>query len=207
MIAAHNLVKEKDGEVYETVPNVCPQKNLIGYKNGDEIMNYPGLPWAKVYRRELWNNVRFFPGYWYEDTIIQTLIFPQVKSYAYIPKVVYEYKWYEKNFSHTQSDSKKIRTIERYWLLIEILEKHEQLGLKKDAAFYTSLLKHFSCYYYPFIKGLDENIVEALFIVAKEEINKYKPKECKKLPFVLKSTEKAFDTGDISLWQLSSLYQ
>ena len=207
VVAAHNLVKEKNGEVYEIVPNVYPQKNLIGYKNGDEIMNLPGLPWAKVYRRELWNNVRFFPGYWYEDTIVHPLIFTQVKSYAYIPKIVYEYKWYEKNFSHTQNDSKRIRTIERYWILEEILERYNSLNLPKDAKFYTLLLKHYSTYYYPFIKGLDSEVVEALFVLAKEEIDRFKPKEKVKLPYVLKFADKAFSENDLSLWQISSCYQ
>lgn len=207
VVAAHNLVKEKNGEVYEVVPNVYPQKNLIGFKNGDEIMNLPGLPWAKVYKRELWNNVRFFPGYWYEDTIVHPLIFTQVESYAYIPKVVYEYKWYEKNFSHTQNDSKRIRTIERYWILEEILAQYEKLNFAKDAKFYTLLLRHYSSYYYPFIKGLDSKVVEALFVLAKEEIDKYKPKEKVKLPYVLKYVDKAFTENDMSLWQISSCYQ
>ena len=207
VVAAHNLVKEKNGEVYEVVPNIYPQKNLIGYKNGDEIMNLPGLPWAKVYRRELWNNVRFFPGYWYEDTIVHPLIFTQVKSYAYIPKVVYEYKWYEKNFSHTQNDSKRIRTIERYWILEDILERYTAINLPNDARFYTLLLRHFSTYYYPFINGLDNEIIEALFVLAKEEIDRYKPKEKVKLPYVLKLVDKAFSASDLSLWQISSCYQ
>lgn len=207
VVAAHNLVKEKNGEVYEIVPNVYPQKNLIGFKNGDEIMNLPGLPWAKVYKRELWNNVRFFPGYWYEDTIVHPLIFTQVKSYAYIPKVVYEYKWYEKNFSHTQNDSKKIRTIERYWILEEILNQYEKSNFAKDVKFYTLLLRHYSSYYYPFIKGLDSKVVEALFVLAKEEIDKYKPKEKVKLPYVLKYVDKAFAENDMTLWQISSCYQ
>lgn len=207
VVAAHNLVKEKNGEVYEVVPNVYPQKNLIGFKNGDEIMNLPGLPWAKVYKRELWNNVRFFPGYWYEDTIVHPLIFTQVKSYAYIPKVVYEYKWYEKNFSHTQNDSKRIRTIERYWILEEILSQYEKSNFEEDAKFYTLLLRHYSSYYYPFIKGLDSKVVEALFVLAKEEIDKYKPNEKVKLPYVLKYVDKAFFENDMSLWQISSCYQ
>ena len=207
VVAAHNLVKERNGEVYEIVPNVYPQKNLIGYKNGDEMMNLPGLPWAKVYKRELWNNVRFFPGYWYEDTIVHPLIFTQVKSYAYIPKIVYEYKWYEKNFSHTQNDSKKLRTIERYWILEEILDRYKTINLPYDAKFYTLLLKHFSSYYYPFIQGLDNKVVEALFVLAKEEIDKYKPKEKVKLPYVIKFVEKSFYENDISLWQISSCYQ
>jgi glycosyltransferase involved in cell wall biosynthesis len=126
VMCAHNLSKERNGVIYEIVPNVYPKYNLIGYKNGDEIMNLAGLPWCKVYKREIWNNVRFFPGYWYEDTIIQFLIFMQCKNYAYIPKIEYEYKWYEKNFSHTQGNSASPKSIDTYWLLIEILEQYKK---------------------------------------------------------------------------------
>ena len=206
VIAAHNLVKERNKKVYSVLPNIYPQSNLIGYKNGDVVMNYPGLPWAKVYKRELWEKVRFFPGYWYEDTIIQLLIFTQVKSYSYIPTVVYEYKWYEKNFSHTQNNAKQLRTIERYWLLKEIIERYEELELSKDAQFYTLLLTHFSAYYYPYICEQSPDIVDALFVLAKKEIDKYRI-EGVKLPFIISQVEKAFQKSDKSLWGLASCYQ
>lgn len=207
VVVAHNLVKEKGGEVYEIVPNVYPQKNLIGYKNGDEIMNMPGLPWAKAYKRELWNNVRFFPGYWYEDTIIQFLIFPQVKSYSYIPKVEYEYKWYENNFSHTQSGSKRVKCIDSYWILIEILSVYEKMGLPNDAKLYTLLIRHLSTYYYTLIKGLDESVVEALYVVACEMLSKYEDSRTDNLPYIIKNAETALENNDIELWKLSSFYQ
>ena len=207
VVAAHNLVKEKDGKVYEVVPNVYPQKNLIGFKNGDEIMNLPGLPWAKVYKRELWNNVRFFPGYWYEDDIIQFLIFPQVRSYSYIPKVVYEYKWYENNFSHTQNDSKRKKCIDSYWILTEILNAYKKMGLPNDAKLYTLLVRHLSAYYYPFVKDFDDKVVEALYILAEEMLMKYKSADVNNLPYAMSKAKIALEENDIELWKLSSFYQ
>lgn len=204
VICAHNLVKEKDGKVYEVVPNVYPVCNLIGYKNGDEIMNYPGLPWCKVYKRELFNNVRFFPGYWYEDTIIQFLVFPQCRSFSYIQKIEYEYKWYEKNFSHTQSKSTNVKSIDRYWLLREIIDQYDKIGLQKAEAFYTLLLRHISVFYYSNICGLEPQVVEALYVLAKELYEKYKPSKKVSLPYSLRQVEKAFDTNDIELWKLAN---
>lgn len=207
VVAAHNLVKERNGEVYEIVPNIYTQSNLIGYRNGDEIMNLPGLPWAKVYKRELWDQVRFYPGYWYEDDIIQFLIFPQVKTYAYIPKVVYEYKWYENNFSHTQNDSKRKKCIDSYWILTEILISYKNIGLPIDAKLYTLLVRHLSAYYYPFVKNLDGNVVEALYVLAKEMLAQYKSGEVSNLPYVMSKAKMALEENDIELWKLSSFYQ
>ena len=177
VVAAHNLVKERNGEVYEIIPNIYPQKNLIGYKNGDEIMNLPGLPWGKVFKRELWNNVSFFPGYWYEDTIIQFLIL--------------------KN---------QIKTIDSFWLVVEILEHYKEMNLPMDEALYTLLLRHMSAYLYTSVKGLESNVIEALFVLSKDLLDKY-DKEQIKLPFMLRQTRKAFKMNDIELWKLSSLYQ
>lgn len=206
VICAHNLVKEKDGKVYEVVPNVYPICNLVGYKNGDEIMNYPGLPWCKVYKRELFNNVRFFSGYWYEDTIIQFLIFTQCKNFSYLPNIEYEYKWYEKNFSHTQENSTNIKAIDRYWLLREIIDQYGKIGLKKDEVFYTLLLRHISVYYYSEISRLQPQVVEALYVLAKELYDKYKPSKKVKLPYFIRQIEKAFDNNDFELWKLSSRF-
>ena len=207
VMCAHNLSKECNGAIYEIVPNVYPKYNLIGYKNGDEIMNLPGLPWCKVYKREIWNNVRFFPGYWYEDTIIQFLIFMQCKNYAYIPKIEYEYKWYEKNFSHTQGNSANPKSIDTYWLLIEILEQYKKNNMPVDDRLYTLVLRHISTYYYGSVKNLDSKVVEALFVLAKDLYSEYKPNHKVKLPFMLRQVEKSFDNNDIELWKLASCYQ
>lgn len=207
VMCAHDLVKETNGEVTDIIPNIYPQKNLVGYKNGDAIMNLAGLPWAKVYKRELFNNVRFFPGYWYEDTIIQTLVFTNVKSYAYIDKVGYEYKWFEKNFSHTQNAGIDAKVIDSYWLFVEIYEQYLSMHKTSDAVFYTLALRHMSAYLYPFVSKRSEEEVKALFVLAQDMVKKCKPQQKVKLPYMLQQVEKAFETNDMSLWQLASCYQ
>lgn len=204
VMAAHNLVKERNNQVYAVIPNIYPQRNLSGYKNGDSIMNYAGLPWGKVYKRELWNDVRFFPGYWYEDTIIIFLLFSQCKMFSYIPEVIYEYKWYEDNFSHTQTGSKNLKAIDFYWLLREILAQYEKMELERNNALYTLVLRHISSYYYPKVNNMDDKVLTALFALAKELYLDYKPKEKVKLPYMLRQIEKAFDRNDIELWKLAS---
>ena len=203
-ICAHNLVKEKNGKTISVLPNLYPTSNLIGYKNGDKIMNFPGLPWEKVYKRNLWNKVRFFPGYWYEDTIIHSLIFMQCQSYSYIPEALYDYKWYENNFSHTQGKNKSDKVIDRYWLLIEILEQYQVLGLEFNNQFYTMLLKHLSVHYYPSIRFLDEEKIEALYVLARDIFLRYQPKNKVKLPYMLRQVEKSFQNNDMNLWKLAS---
>lgn len=209
VIGAHELVKMSRGCVTGVLPNIDPDLNLLGYKNGDEIMNYAGLPWAKVYKRELFEKIRFFPGYWYEDTIIQGLIFLLCRNYSYVPYVVYEYVWNESNFSHIQDNKKKgsAKTADRYWLLCAIAKHYEALGLPLDARFYTMLLKHVSTYYFSTIAAMPEEFVEAMFIAARSLLLKYRPSGKTRLPFMLRETEKAIINGDIAHWKLCSINQ
>lgn len=207
VMCAHNLSKEKDGKVYQEIPNIYPGCNLQNYKKKDMILNYAGLPWCKLYKRELWENVRFFPGYWYEDTIIQFLLFTQAGKFSYIPKVEYEYKWYENNYSHVQNNILNPKSLDSYWIVKSILERYEELKLPHDSKLYILVLKHMSLYLYSKIQGLDDKIIEAAFVLAVELVKKYKPAAEVKLPYVLKCTEKAMLENNIELWKLCCKYQ
>lgn len=207
VMCAHNLVKECNGLAYEIVPNVYPGYNMLGYAENAKILNYAGLPWGKVYKRELWNQVRYLPGYWYEDNIIHSLLFTQCKKFSYVPTICYQYRWYEKNFSHTQGNNANSKSIDMYWMLLPILEQYQAMGLPRDERFETMLLKHLSAYYYSKITGLDENVVDALFILACDLYQQYGVKEECKLPYMLRVTKRALEQRDINLWKLAIKYQ
>lgn len=207
VMCGHNLVKEKNGEVYSSIQNVYPDYNLLGYYGNAKILNYPGLPWAKVYKRELFNQVRYLPGYWYEDTIIHSLIFTQCKSFSYVPVVAYQYRWYENNFSHTQGNNTNPKCIDRYWMLVKILKLYKQInGDLNNECFYTMLITHLSVHYYPSLMGLDEEVIESLFSLACDLYFEYKPKYQCKLPYMLKIVEKALTDRNINLWKLAIKY-
>lgn len=52
-----------------------------------ERFELPGMPWGKIYRRELFAQIRF-PAYYtcFEDAIIHFLVFRQAKSVASVPR-------------------------------------------------------------------------------------------------------------------------
>lgn len=207
VMIAHNLVKKQNDHIIDSIPNVYSKYNINHFKNGDKIINLAGLPWGKVYKRSLWNDVRFFPGYWYEDTIIQFLIFTKCEKYSYIPEILYEYLWYEKNFSHAQGDKSNYKVIDNYGILLRILEKYEENKLPFDDKFYAILLRHLSTYYYPMLSEFDDSIKSAMFVLANELFVNYRPKRKVKLPYMLRQVEKAFENNDIELWKLVSCYQ
>ena len=207
VMCAHALVKVKDGVVQSSLPNIYPQINMLGYSNGAEILNYAGLPWGKVYKRELFEKVRFFPGYWHEDNIIHSLIFTQCNNFVYLPEVLYEYQWHESNFSHVQGGKGHKKDVDSFWMLKAITERYELLELKQGSMFYTMLLRQVSAYYYPTVSSLSEDVIQAMFVAGRELLLKYKPAERVKLPYMLRLTEKAIINKDIALWKLCSVNQ
>ena len=207
VMCAHDLVKQNRGVVTSVIPNIYTDKNLYGYNENASILNYAGLPWGKVYKRELWENVRFFKGFWYEDTIIHSLIFTQCKKFAYVPKVCYKYRWYEDNFSHIQEKHSDIRCIDWYYLMLSILRKADELKITDTDCFYTMLLNHLCTYFYKKVQGMDEEVLEALFVICRDIFYRYRPDTKVKLPYMLRIAEKALIKGDINLWILVSKYQ
>lgn len=205
-ICAHNLSKQSNGVITSVTPNIYPKYNLMRYKDGDYLWNYPGLPWCKVYKREMFEQVRFLPGYWYEDSIFHFWVFRLCNSFEYIPEVKYEYRWYEKNFSHTQTKSPD-RAVQRYWMLERIIEKTEALGLKKDVIFYKQLLRHLGSFYYFTFNNMDQNTIDAMFSLASSLLKKYKPNQKYHLPFSLQQLEKALLSNNIELWKLACTIQ
>ncbi|MBR2674007.1 MAG: glycosyltransferase [Mogibacterium sp.] len=207
-MCAHDFVKCKNGKAVSSLPYIYPQRNLLGYKNGDEVMNYAGLPWGKVYRRELFEKVRFFPGYWYEDTIVHSLLYTQCERFSYVPKVMYHYYWHKENFSHVQGGRKtQPKMLDRYWLIKAICKRYEEMQLPVNAMFYTMLLKHLSMYYYATVKGFPKPVIQAMFVLGRELLLKFKPQEEVSMSYMLELTEKAILSRDIALWKLCSLSQ
>lgn len=206
VMCGHNLSKQSDGHVLSVTPNIYPKYNLMNYRDGDYLWNFPGLPWCKVYKREIFDSVRFIPGYWYEDTIIHFLAFRFVKSFEYIPEVKYEYRWYEKNFSHIQSKAPD-RSVQRYWILERCIEETEIMDLPRDVVFYKLLLRHLGSFYYNTFSNMDTQAVDAMFVLGSELLKKYKPEEPYHLPYALKQIERALLSRDIELWKLAVTIQ
>lgn len=206
VICGFTLVKKQNGKVISCRHMACSPNNIMGYKDSEDlIMNYEGLPWNKIYKREIFDNIRYVQGLWYEDTITHFLIFRKCKTYSYVNKSLYDYMWYENNFSHTQT---KIvpKSLERYWFLEIMAEESARIGLPLDRGFYKVLLRHSGRLLYSGIYGFESEVKAAAFVMACELIRKYKPDEKYHLTFFEKQLEKALLDKDIMKWELVCKY-
>lgn len=206
VICGYNLVKKQGGKTISIREVEYSEYNLCGYRDAeDRIMNYQGLPWNKIYKREAFNQIRYIQGYWYEDTIIHFLVFRVCKSFSYINKPLYDYMWYEKNFSHVQSKVVP-KSLERYWLLEVMAEETERLELKTDEEFYRLLLRHSGALLYNGICDFDDKVKTAAFLSTCCFIERYKPHNRYYLTFFEKKLEKALLNKDISKWEMVAKY-
>lgn len=200
VMCGHRLIKEENGHIISSRDDIYPLANLEKYEDGDYIMNFPGLPWGKVYKKSLFENVRFPLGYWYEDTIIQFLIYRLAKKFIYIPETLYDYRWYEGNYSKVQSKSRS-KVIDHYWILEYIIDENRKLNLKDDKIFYKVLLRHLGSYLYNAVSMLDEETKKAVFVMAANMSMKFKPEEKYSLNYKLSELEKCFLKKDYFLWE------
>lgn len=167
----------------------------------DVLLNHAGLPWGKIYKRELFDEIRFPESSWYEDTLIKFIIFRLCKSYFYYPEALYGYRMYEGNFTKVQN--KSIRCIEHYWILSWLVELSHKLEIEDEVSLYKTLLLHLGSIFAARTVNLDVNLRKTVFILACELAKNSKPKKRYTIPYMYKQLEMSLEEKDYSLWLLT----
>ena len=86
-----------------------------------------GMPWGKVYKAELFKNLRFPEKYWYEDSIFAQIVWPLTKSAYTISEIVYEYTINPKGI--TLKSKKKPKSIDSLYITEQLLKDRKKFGL------------------------------------------------------------------------------
>lgn len=92
-----------------------------------------GAPWARVFRREVWNDIRFPVGYYYEDTILSYLVEGSFKEVA-SNLSGYLYRLRRTSINSTGASSPK--ALDTYWILEYLLDECRRLGIPFDDRLY-----------------------------------------------------------------------
>ena len=171
-------------------------------KTAYDCLDLPGTPWAKLYRRELFEEIRFPSGYpCFEDAVIHFLIFPAAKKIVSISQVVYAWRRTKNGITSTSQGTKK--AVLAYWIVEELLEQHERIGQPYDELFYRNLTLQLSNYCYVCVAGLEEEEKKGIFaccsLLYQKQIGLY---EAKKAPFAVRIAYRALLTSDYGLWKL-----
>ena len=127
-----------------------------------ERFELPGMPWGKVYRRELFERIRFPSHYTcFEDAIIHFLVFRTAKTVASVPETVY--LWRKNPAGLTSTSQHRPAAVQSYWIVEELLAQDAALGLAHDAAFRCSLTLQLSAFCYATIAGMPAEVQQDVF--------------------------------------------
>ena len=170
-------------------------------KTGD-LIEGPGFAWGKVFKTELFENVRFPLGYWYEDTIISYVIYRLCKKYVAISDYVYGYRINTQGI--TFSAKKSPRAIETYWVVEECINIVKELGIEFDYDMYCGTVIHLSNLLYRRIHSLNDEAIKNTFILASYLMKDIGIKDSKNKSIIFRDIEKAFKTQNYKLWKLAS---
>ncbi len=114
-------------------------------KHRCDRLDLPGMPWGKLYRRTLFEQVRFPEGYTaYEDSIVHFLLFRMAERVAVVPQTVY--LWQQNPQGITVQNRQSTSALQSCWVVKTLLEMDAQLALPHDEMYARSLtmqLSHF----------------------------------------------------------------
>lgn len=165
------------------------------------LMTYTGYPWAKVYKRELFRQVRFPEKSWFEDTLVKMILFRECGRYSYLAKPVYGYRKYEGNYTETQV--KSARGLEHYWMLCWMVQLSEECHIGSEKSLYLALLYHLGALYRYRIESVEERIQQAAFVAGASLLESRRPERIHgRLPFMYRELEKAYLYRDFAWWKL-----
>lgn len=98
-----------------------------------------GMAWGKVYKAQLFENVCFPEGYWFEDTIVTGLLTHLAETIATVSDMVYYYR--RNNSGITRMSVGKPKSLDTFWVHRCVLDARKELGMGTDKAFYEHLLR------------------------------------------------------------------
>lgn len=182
-----NEVKLKSGTYYST----------------EDIVQNPGYPWAKIYKRTMFNQLRFPLNVWFEDTIVCMILYRMCKKMVVMEDIVYAYRINPEGITLKARHSRKC--VDHYWVMEYVLEHTKKNGLPNDDIQYHLVYGHMSTLLYRRVSLMKKEVIEATFILACELLDEIRPEEyIEEEKLINKDIEKAFKTRNYKLWKLAS---
>lgn len=168
-----------------------------------DVVELPGTPWGKLYRRTLFERVWFPSGYTcFEDAMIHFWVFPRAKCIASTKPVVY--LWCKNTMGLTATSQNTAKALQAYWVAEEMLDGAVRLGLPQDALFACNLILQLANYCYVCVAGLPEADRQTAFACCCLLYRRWAAKlpDPRTLPYAVRLAQRALEQADYGLWQL-----
>lgn len=108
------------------------------FKYCEDAKSISGYPWGKVIKTEIFQNVQFPCGYWYEDTLLWMIVEPLCKRKATIGNYTIRYRMNPNSITHKAYLSPKALDI--IYVTLQLLKDRAELGIEMTQRNYDSLL-------------------------------------------------------------------
>lgn len=152
----------------EIIGVVSHGDHIIDTSSDEEVLKYTqGWIWGGILKRDIFNNVLFPEGFWYEDMITRLLVIRLAKRIATIGKPMYFYLIHDTNASKTVWKSTNIKVVDELWLAIQLSEySRSSLKMPVDEILYQVLVEEFTVMLWGRTKGMPLKIRKAIFSMA-----------------------------------------
>ncbi len=188
--------------------------NKIIYKSKlistQKIKNFSteyGFVWGKIYKREIFENIKFPLAFWYEDMISDLVITPGFLSKTIVNHIVYNYRVNSESITANQNRSLKI--FDTYFVLEEIMLNFDKFKVNFSTYIFKRFMFQASTQMFVRINSYDEKYVKGAFVLACELYEKIIAKyniSKNELGKYDKKLMKIFETKNFAEWKLISLF-
>ena len=205
---------EKHADIVQTAYRRITEKGLtLSIKNNGDFLiesldkkgilkHTQGYVWGGVFRKSLFEKIRFPEGYWYEDMI--TFILARLANrIAHIGAPIYCYLVRNDSASNTLWNKSKIQSIDELFLAIKLYEYSINcLKLPNDMVAYEMLLVQFSGMLWARTNNLPIILRRSVFTVASHYLISLRYKDFKASTFLLSQANKCLIKGDFKSWDI-----
>lgn len=162
-------------------------------------------PWGRLFRREVWKDIRFPVGAWYEDLVMPLCVEPLFSECLVQSDNGYLYR--ERPGSITHSMEKGVKGVDSFWVLEEVAGWRESLGITYGQREYDQFLSYLG----PLLLGrtvvLDDDKRRCLFNLCCDAIAGIVEFEglSTTLPDAWRDVELALRSRNYGLWLLAAV--
>lgn len=159
--------------------------------------------WGGVYKRDIFNKVRFPAGFWYEDMINGFLMRPQASKLINISDVLYFKHDHSENISKKLWSPKNYQCLEQIYLTKSLIKNYRELGLTDEDYLFARALNECSALAVTRTKKLDINTRKQIFLACNEIITSFNCNP-EKLSYKQRIFYDAIISKDFRAWELAA---
>lgn len=157
---------------FSSIPGLAYIYDIIQHDNNlpqsEDTRQTNGFICGKLISRNLFNNVEFPLGYWFEDSIYCMIIEPMSRRNASVATQVFRYRMRRGSISHIFTD--KPKAIDNLYITLRLLCDRETLGIDFDQRQYDMMLRQMFMNTWC-VMWLPKDVAYAVFVIQRELIN------------------------------------